>query len=225
MIRIKYIVFRNLTQADFFNINKLPGAEVGGGGQSYIDFPVDAISIDQWEKFFDNDNVETTQRAQGPCWTFTIKSLGTAKDQQIEFYQRRPQSVSIAAQKINSARSNRVIAWHPNHGFPSPIDPSDRTSLSDRLCSFVLRSYDDEYWAGWFTGDSYYLNTNEGNPIIGLIDNGDFGHSGFISLENEYVEIDETFTSRFVFAGSEIDRSIDSSTIDSDLEEVDVDFL
>lgn len=212
MIRIKYIVFRNLTQADFFNINKPRGSETGGGGQSYIDFPVDAISVDQWKKFFDNGSVVTSQRAHGPCWTFTIKSLGTTKDQTVKFYQRRPQSVSIAGQKIQSARSNRVLAWHPDHGFPSPKDPSNRASLTERLCIFVIRSFEDEYWAGWFSGDNYYFNTEEENPITSMLNNSDFGHSDFISLENVHVEIDESFTSRFVFAGSDINGSIDSTT-------------
>jgi 5-methylcytosine-specific restriction protein A len=45
------IVFRRITPADFFNINKVGGEEQGGGGQSYIDFPVANISILDWRGF------------------------------------------------------------------------------------------------------------------------------------------------------------------------------
>jgi len=43
MKKVKSIVFRYITAADFFNINKPSGTEIGGGGQSYIDFPTDSI--------------------------------------------------------------------------------------------------------------------------------------------------------------------------------------
>ena len=49
---ISVIVFRYLTDADFFNINKPSGTEAGGGGQSYIDFPTSVISLDDWRRFF-----------------------------------------------------------------------------------------------------------------------------------------------------------------------------
>jgi hypothetical protein len=43
MQKVRSIIFRYLTTADFFNIYKPSGTEEGGGGQGYIDFPVNAV--------------------------------------------------------------------------------------------------------------------------------------------------------------------------------------
>jgi len=38
--RVDSLAFRRMTYADFRHINKVGGEESGGGGQSYIDFPI-----------------------------------------------------------------------------------------------------------------------------------------------------------------------------------------
>lgn len=174
MKEIKYIVFRYLTCAEFFNIYKPSGTEVHGGGQVYIDFPTASIPLSNWRKFFGNaPRVVETLRANGPRWTFAIESIGLNSPQELTIYQRRPQSICIAAQRITSREENRVNAWRPNHGFPSPANPTNRTSLPQGLAVYLVRTRDDEYWAGWFLNQSpckdatteHYLNRMLNNSV------------------------------------------------------------
>ena len=59
---VKQVIFRYLTNADFFNINKPSGTEEGGGGQSYIDFPTSEVSLSGWESFLNSiKNIEVSE--------------------------------------------------------------------------------------------------------------------------------------------------------------------
>lgn len=145
---VQYIVFRYLTHAEFFNIYKPPGTEAGGGGQSYIDFPLTAVSPANWNDFF--AGIPSRMRARGPSWAFEINGMGLLGSQSLVLFQRRQQSVSISSQKITSRHSNRVLAWHPRNGFPQPVDPTNRTSCPPNLAIYVVRTDAAEFWAGWF---------------------------------------------------------------------------
>lgn len=148
MKRAVQIVYRRLTTADFYNINKPKGSEKRGGGQSYIDFPTSAVKPSDWAKFFAGQQPHQTH--SGPLWRFQINSLGLGMSQELEIGQRRPASYNIRAQKLGTQRSNRVYAWHPKHSaFPAPRDPSKRTGIPN-LVIYLLRADDGDYWAGWF---------------------------------------------------------------------------
>jgi 5-methylcytosine-specific restriction protein A len=157
--RLSELVFRQITPADFFNINKKPGAEDGGGGQSYIDVPVRNVDLKTWHSFFSNISPVATK--SGPVWTVEVNSLGGLGSQQVAIGQRREASVNIRSQKLFSQSSNRVLAWHPGHGgFPRA--PADMTSAEDpRVIEltagvriFILKTEQGEYWAGWLrTGE------------------------------------------------------------------------
>ncbi|HDU8610350.1 TPA: HNH endonuclease [Morganella morganii] len=159
MERVKSIVYRHLTNADFFNINKPPGMELGGGGQAYIDFPTSSVTPAQWHEFFIGINgVSVQQETQGPSWIFPIYSLTLDNGQNpavqsLKIYQRRQQSVSITSQKLFSSRSNRVRAWHPQSGFPVPVDNTDRSQCPDGLMVYLAATYEGRVWAGWFLND------------------------------------------------------------------------
>jgi len=60
------VVFRRITDAEFFNINKPPGTETRGGGQSYIDFPLSSIKAADWVSFFAGQKKLKTD--SGPFW-------------------------------------------------------------------------------------------------------------------------------------------------------------
>ncbi len=143
------LVFRKLTDADFFNINKPSGIEERGGGQSYIDFPTSAVSLSNWGEFFKGVPKEIGD--SGPIWTAPIMSLGTNQPaQKVTIAQRRPQTVSIRSQKILSSANNRVYAWRPEMtGFPKPPNPSVRGHVYD-LHIYIARLATGEFWAGWF---------------------------------------------------------------------------
>ena len=149
------IVFRRMTPADFFNISKGPGAETGGGGQSYIDIDVSGVSLGNWRSFF--HSITEIMMTGGPAWDFDINSLGLTTSQQIRIGQRRVSSVSIRSQKLHSSASKRVHAWHPSHTyFPSVsstvTNASDPivTSATNNLVIYIVKDTNEEYWAGWF---------------------------------------------------------------------------
>lgn len=141
--RVDSIVFRRMTYADFRHINKVGGEEEGGGGQSYIDFPIADIELQKWFDFLGiNTGVGAGNR---PQWDFTVNSLGITSPITLRIYQRRAASVSIASQKIHSRASNRIPSWHPDNGFPEDYDHE-----TQNLVVYIVKTTDDEYWAGWF---------------------------------------------------------------------------
>lgn len=142
-IHVESLVFRRLTYADFRHINKVGGEEQGGGGQSYIDFPIKDIPLKNWFKFLGKKT--GFGKGNRPQWDFTINSFGLTAPKIIRIYQRRQASVSIASQKIYSKSSNRVPAWHPDNSFPDDYNPA-----SGNLVVYIVKTIDKEYWAGWF---------------------------------------------------------------------------
>jgi 5-methylcytosine-specific restriction protein A len=141
--RVDSLVFRRMTYADFRHINKVGGEEQGGGGQSYIDFPIADISLQNWYDFLgDRTGVGAGNR---PQWDFIINSFALTQPHNLRIYQRRPASVSIAAQKIHSRAANRVPAWHPDNSFPIDYNPD-----SDNLVIYIAKTKDNQFWAGWF---------------------------------------------------------------------------
>ena len=227
MASAKHIIFRNLTDADFFNINKPPGSESRGGGQSYIDFPVKAIPISDWNRFFENIlNVDKIEVSHGPCWEFPIHSIGlndNSVTQDIKIYQRREKSVSITSQKLYSSRSNRVRSWHPDNGFPNPIDNTIRNQCPDGLMVYLVSTYEGEVWAGWYLNDGMTPP-----PILGDIANTPFadmisplvatnGHSQIITFEPDQVTLD-TKNIEFPFILNNYVSLISESKIDVDAE-------
>jgi 5-methylcytosine-specific restriction protein A len=141
--RVDSLVFRRMTYADFRHINKVGGEEAGGGGQSYIDFPIADIQLQKWFDFLGtNSGVGAGNR---PQWDFTINSLGINTPITLRIYQRREATVSIASQKIHSRASNRVPSWHPDNDFPDDYDPN-----TENLVVYIIKTTDGEFWAGWF---------------------------------------------------------------------------
>ena len=156
MKEILTLIFKKLTPADFFNINKPRGTEKGGGGQSYIDVSTKDVPLDVWKTFF--DQYQHKNAPSGPLWNVEIKSIGNLGSQNVAIGLRRRASVNIRSQKLFSQQSNRIYAWHPDYSnFPRP--PLDMSSaedprvirLSANLTVFLVKTVDYEHWAGWLT--------------------------------------------------------------------------
>ncbi|HLD08004.1 MAG TPA: HNH endonuclease [Candidatus Peribacterales bacterium] len=200
---VQHIAYRFLTDADFFNIYKPLGAEEGGGGQKYIDFPVSDISLEQWEDFLaDIENLERGMLTHGPKWKFPIYSIGIdVTDQQtLEMYQRRAPTVSISRQHIHTGGANRVLAWHPDHGFPAnseyPAPMPIKQGVPHGLAIFLVKTYDNEIWAGWFMNGSQQPPTqNEAAKklLAEILDpNNEEGDAGFLSFEKGILRLVES---------------------------------
>lgn len=189
MENVEYIIFRELTDADFFHINKPRGVEEGGGGQSYIDIPVSAVGIDDWEDFF--EGVPTQESTAGfPYWEFEINSLGVTDTQTLKIGQRRENSVSIRAQKLASRQSNRVHAWHPEYtDFPTPEHPEDQDSVNVYdLVIYIVRLEDGSYWAGWL----HRSKPGKDWPINDKLDRLFEENAGIIEGDDDDIRFDKT---------------------------------
>lgn len=184
MQTVKAIIFRYLTAADFFNIYKPSGTEEGGGGQGYVDFPINAVSLDEWSQFFEGaESVICDTAAQGPSWEFPIESIGQGESQDLKIYQRRAQSVCISSQRITSPRENRVNAWRPEHGFPKPADPTERNSVPANLVIYLVRTNGNEFWAGWSQNELPGSSATANEILQKMLPNHeDEGHAGFIAV-------------------------------------------
>jgi len=199
MKRVKSIVYRYLTAAEFFNIYKPRGTEPSGGGQTYIDFPIHAIPADAWPGFFGGVNgLVTGQRTHGPQWRFPVGSVGVAPQnqaggQQARIYQRRAQSFTISGQHIEA---DRVAAWRPDHGFPQPANPEDRDQLPEGLCVYMVRTSEGEVWAGWFINDDAHPSPCQDEAAEALLHEmldpaRKAGDAGIIAVEEGTLLLDE----------------------------------
>lgn len=208
MTPISKIIFRYLTDADFFNINKPSGTEEGGGGQSYIDFPMQDISITEWKNFFRGVvGVEEYESTGRPAWKVPIHSIGLPSDlkQDVKIYQRRASSVSIASQKLHSQSGNRIHAWHPTYGFPVPEFPENRQQLPNGLAIYLVRTINCELWAGWYCKEAMErLPTNNPDVINYLFDifgkTREQGDAGLLICGENHLALNESEPSNAIVA-------------------------
>ncbi|MCH8339194.1 MAG: HNH endonuclease, partial [Chloroflexi bacterium] len=193
MQNVTFVAYRYLTNADFFNIYKPEGTEGAGGGQTYIDFPAGDITLKDWQEFFDGaEGVEIKQRTYGPAWTFRLNSLGLTGAEDLTIYQRRKQSFTIASQRLGSRHSNRPRAWHPDYGFPEPVDPEDRQALPSALAIYLVRSDQGEFWAGWFQDREPSRDDPSKETLSNmLVSDPSEGQTGFIRIADAKLLIDQ----------------------------------
>ncbi len=182
MKTVKSIIFRYLTNTDFFNIYKPAGTEPGGGGQTYIDIPQGSVRIENWVQFFSIASNVHYDSSEG-IWEAPINSIGLEGRQTVQFHQRRIATVSITSQTLGRGSSNRINAWHPENGFPAPLDPTSRHQRPENLAVFLAATLEGETWAGWFqnwnpTRDPF-ARTILGHMLAAPTRQG---HAGFISL-------------------------------------------
>lgn len=204
--RIDSLVFRRMTYADFRHINKEGGEEVGGGGQSYIDFPVAKISLDTWFEFLGENT--GTGAGNRPRWDFEINSLGLNSPITLRIYQRRAASVSIGSQKIHSRASNRVPSWHPDNSFPVDYNPE-----SDNLVIYIVKTTDEEYWAGWFLKNEIPKSWPVNENLKSLFEEDS---AGYIKFETKTLLDTENKEWPFYFDATEIQNQIKT---EEDIEE------
>lgn len=200
MKSVKSIIYRYLTDADFFNIYKPPGTEARGGGQTYIDFPTATVSLKQWRRFFSGtDGLQQAKGTVGPTWALPIHSIGIdVESQLVKIYQRRPQSVCIAAQRIHGAGQNRIRAWRPENDFPRPADPNNRHQLPPGLAIYLVRSYDNQVWAGWLLNAKGFpppYLTDSARDLLGdFLNDSSPGTAGFMSFTDNQLYLEEMDT-------------------------------
>ena len=189
MKSVSYVIYRYLTDNEYFVLYKPAGAETGGGGQRYIDFPTGAISVSKWRRFLaDVQGGEEGQVQHGPQWEVPVLNVlvrgSSQQPHPISIYQRRQNSICIANQNISG---QRLPAWHPNNGFPQPVEPSQRVSVPPRLTAYLVRTRSNEVWAGWFDADTLesVCRTEEATSQLSrmLDEDNEPGSTGFIECK------------------------------------------
>lgn len=139
-MNVESLVFRKLTSNEFMAITNTINS-VGGGSQTYIDFPKGCISDDEFKEFFDSDG---RPNANGYEWEFYVNSLSLGQTHQKEIISaRRSSSNSLREQN----KENRIEIWkNEKSGFPS--DSYDEKN--NPIIVYIIKSDNREYWAGWF---------------------------------------------------------------------------
>lgn len=139
-MNVESLVFRKLTSNEFKAITNTINS-VGGGSQTYIDFPKGCISDDEFKEFFDSDG---RPNANGYEWEFYVNSLSLGQTHQKEIISaRRSSSNSLREQN----KENRIEIWkNEKSGFPS--DSYDEKN--NPIIVYIIKSNNREYWAGWF---------------------------------------------------------------------------
>lgn len=139
-MNVESLVFRKLTSNEFKAITNTINS-VGGGSQTYIDFPKGCISDDEFKEFFDSDG---SPNANGYEWEFYVNSLSLGQTHQKEIISaRRSSSNSLREQN----KENRIEIWkNEKSGFPS--DSYDEKN--NPIIVYIIKSNNREYWAGWF---------------------------------------------------------------------------
>lgn len=153
---VEAVWFKRLTNADFFNIEKMPGATQGGGGMLYIDIPKSAR--DPLFRFLHNEppgdpgpfpRLEVTARAVGaPTMT---------GDLEFEVNRENDPRYRIKNQNPNFAGGSRHPAWRPALGFPEADDGIDSAAsagalLPEHTTIFLVRTDGGEHFAGFAVG-------------------------------------------------------------------------
>jgi len=196
MKRVKELIFRYLSKNEYFVIYKPAGTERSGGGQKYIDFGISAVGVNVWKSFFSNvDGIKITNAARGPRWEVPIYSPGhgTPQSPPVAVYQRRKTSFCVGSQNIYSSKSRRIIAWHPDNGFPKPKDNTKKDQLPKGLAVYLLKTYDNEIWAGWFINGSKIPTQNRGAKELlaeMLTPERDAEDAGYMNFEGAYLYFD-----------------------------------
>lgn len=153
-------IFRRLTQNEFKAITDQIQSE-GGGSQTYIDLPKGKISDDNLTSFFG----EGTSLDKGYKWEVSIHSLSLdMQPQEITISQRRDSSNCIREQN----KDKRINIWKSEYsGFPN----DSYNESENPIYIFVLKSDDDNFYAGWFYAKSYedkwFLTMDLCKPFIG----------------------------------------------------------
>lgn len=139
-MNVESLVFRKLTSNEFKAITNTINS-VGGGSQTYIDFPKGCISDDEFKEFFDSKG---RPNANGYEWEFYVNSLSLGQTHQKEIISaRRSSSNSLREQN----KENRIEIWkNEKSGFPS--DSYDEKN--NPIIVYIIKSNNREYWAGWF---------------------------------------------------------------------------
>lgn len=150
---IERIWWRNVQPGEFYNIERYPKIQ-GGGGSLYIEIPSSIV-----EKTLDFLDASGTNVESLPVITIRAGVIGQAGAYgNIEFHRKSGGRMRIARQNRQQKNSQRHPAWSEERGFP--VAPDGIKSTQDALPYFpqgglrifVAKTRTGDYFAGHTKG-------------------------------------------------------------------------
>lgn len=165
---IDLIWWRNVQPGEFYNIERYPQIQ-GGGGSLYIEIPSSMVSATL--DFLDATGADVEEL---PVITIEAGVVGhPGLSGPIEFQRKKGGRMRIARQNRQQASSLRHPAWTAANGFPTA--PSDVANKEEALAYFphgglriyIAKTIDGEYLAG-FTQGLRPDNVTPNSPMFNL---------------------------------------------------------
>lgn len=152
-LNIDRIWWRNVQPGEFYNIERIPRIE-GGGGSLYIEIPSSMVPVTL--DFLDatGANVDAL-----PVITIEARVAGRPGESgPIEFHRKKGGRMRIARQNRQQPNSQRHPAWIAARGFPTA--PDDVRNKQEALPHFpngglriyIAKTVEGDYYAGFTKG-------------------------------------------------------------------------
>lgn len=154
---IESIFVRNITNGDFWNMERSVKPK-RGGGQTFVDIPLGSIGFEKLAKFL---NVPVSVIEEHQSVVINVNSIGIGGQSNLTFADRgesNPDRYRIANQNRYSTGNERHPAWTSANGFPELSSTVVRSEdipeeLTRNLKIYILKMADGNYFAG-------YINTS-----------------------------------------------------------------
>jgi len=153
---VEAIFIRQITTSDFWNIERSPATDSGGGSQTYIDIPIRRNMLDPLWRFL-KVSPSANPDDKWPSARISVKTIGAPEhESEIEFADRGGNNnrYLIARQARQRPNSERPHAWSAANGFPAA--PNDIASKTDpripdlsNLKIYVVKTIEGNYFAGY----------------------------------------------------------------------------
>lgn len=153
-IIVDQIWWRNVQKGEFYNIEREPKIQ-GGGGSLYIEIP--SSLVPDTLEFLECQPSELQDGE--PIIINAYVLADTRESGQIEFRTKKGNRMRIARQNRKQPGTLRHPAWTRKYGFPEAPDhlatsrlDFDRYFPEGGLRIFIIKSRDGEYFAGFTKG-------------------------------------------------------------------------
>lgn len=174
---VEAIFIRQITDSDFWNIERGPGTDRGGGSQTYIDIPLDGIKLLEPLWRFLRVPLPHDPSGTWPSASITVQTIGAPEHlSEIEFASRggnnqRYRIVRQARQRENQ----RPHAWTAANGFPeAPDNIASKTDPSipdvSNVKIYIVKTTEDNYYAGFVNQTTMPPDWPEGLGLERLFD-------------------------------------------------------
>ncbi len=162
---IESVFIRNITQGDFWNIERRNGqGPITGGGQTYFDIPLGQIPLEKLFKFLNIENTEANINIP-PSKDINIKTIGNiTQESTINFsYRTGNNRYKISNQNRHKDSSARPHCWTEANYFPTlseAITSKDDipTELFTNLKIFIVKTSNGDYFGGFFNQEAFPNN-------------------------------------------------------------------